>query len=124
MWRKSLLTIIQIAVLFLFASIGMWIQQYFKLVVPGSVIGLLLLFILLTFNIIPEKWIAEGASFMTKHLILFFIPATVGMMNYYHLFAGKGFLLVIITVVSSLLVLIISGYVSEKIALKRGVKNG
>lgn len=124
MWRKPFLIIIQISILFAFASIGTFIQQYFKLIIPGSVIGLILLFIFLLLKIIPEKWISEGAGFMTKHLILFFIPATVGMINYYHLFIGKGFFLVIITIISSLLVLITSGYVSEKLSTRRSTKNG
>ena len=56
---------------------------------------------------------------MIKHLVLFFIPATVGILNYYTLFKGKGLLLFIITIVSTLLVMIISGLVSQKIAFAR-----
>src|SRR5690625_3250513 len=123
LWRKMLLIVIQITILFLFSIIVAWIQQYFNLVIPGSVIGLIILFLLLFFNIIPEKWIKNGASFMTKHLILFFIPATVGIINYYHLFVGKGLLLIGITIFSSLIVLVMSGFVSEKIATRRKSKN-
>src|SRR5690625_4114247 len=105
---------IQICILFIFSLIGTFIQHFFQLIVPGSVIGLILLFLSLYFNIFPEKWIHEGASFMTKNLILFFIPATVGMIDYYQLFIGKGILIVIITIISTLIVLTISGLVSER----------
>jgi len=121
--RKTFVMLIQIGVLFFFFLIGSWIQQLFQLVIPGSVIGLVLLFLCLFFNIVPEKWIAEGAGIMTRHLILFFIPATVGILNYYDLFIGRGFLLVVITVVSSLFVLVTAGYMSEKLASRRGSKH-
>lgn len=123
MVKKMFTIIVQILVLFLFSLMGTWIQQFLNLSIPGSVFGLILLFILLSFNIIPEKWIAQGASFMTRHLILFFIPATVGIMNYYQLFVGKGLLVIIITVISSLMVLVITGFTSEKLAAQRRSEN-
>lgn len=110
----------QIGVLFLFFIIGSGIQKLFKLIIPGSVIGLVLLFLCLFLNILPESWVKEGAGLMTRHLILFFIPATVGIMNYFDLFIGSGFMLVVITIVSSLVVLVTAGFVSEKLARRKG----
>lgn len=117
--KKAFLIGLQIGVLFVFSTIGLWIQQQFNLQIPGSVIGLVLLFTLLITNIIPAKWIHDGASFMTRHLILFFIPATVGLMDYFHLFTGRGFLLVVVTLLSTFIVFLTSGYVSEKVAIKK-----
>src|SRR5699024_105133 len=64
--------------------------EIFHLMIPGSVIGLVLLFILLISGIVKEKYIRSGANFMMKHLVLFFVPATVGIMGYIDLFKGKG----------------------------------
>lgn len=120
---KIVKIIIQIALLFCMYYIGVSIQQYFGLFIPGSVIGLVFMFILLTTGIFKVKWIEEGAKFMITHLVLFFIPATVGFLNYYHLFAGKGVLLIVITIVSTFLVMLISGFVSELIAKRKGFIN-
>lgn len=116
---RFLTLIVQIAILFIVYYIGTWIQQLLQLSIPGSVMGFILMFILLVTGIFPLRWIEQGASFMIKHLVLFFIPATVGILNYYTLFKGKGLLLFIITIVSTLLVMIISGLVSQKIAFAR-----
>ena len=116
---RFLTLIVQIAILFIVYYIGTWIQQLLQLSIPGSVIGLILMFILLVTGIFPLRLIEQGASFMIKHLVLFFIPATVGILNYYTLFKGKGLLLFIITIVSTLLVMIISGLVSQAIARAR-----
>lgn len=118
---RLLQLIYQIAILFGVYYIGTWIQHYFQLFIPGSVIGLILMFILLSTGILNTRFIDDGASFMIKHLVLFFIPATVGLLNFYHLFAGKGILLIVITMVSSLLVMITSGYTSQLLAKEREV---
>lgn len=124
MIQKSFRIVIQIGLLSVFYLIGAAIQGYFDLVIPGSVIGLVLLFLCLFFNMLPESWVRDGAGFMTTHLIIFFVPATVGIMNYYDLFIGRGFLLIVITVVSSLIVLLTSAYVSEKLAGQRSSRDG
>ncbi len=111
--------IIQIAILFGLYYIGTWIQQYFNLFIPGSVIGLILMFLLLTTGICKASWIEKGARFMITHLVLFFIPATVGLLNYYYLFKGNGILLILITFFSTLLVMIASGKTSQMLAKRR-----
>lgn len=102
--------------------IGSAIQQYFNLFVPGSVIGLILMFFLLISGVFKLKWIETGAQFMMRHLVIFFIPATAGIMNYYGLFKGKGSLLIITTIISTILVMGISGWTSQKLYLKQ--RNG
>ena len=120
---RFLTLVVQIAILFLVYYIGTSIQQFFQLSIPGSVIGLIIMFLLLVTGIFPLRWIDQGASFMVKHLVLFFIPATVGILNYYTLFKGKGMLLFVITIVSTLLVMITSGLVSQALARERKLEN-
>lgn len=114
--------IVQIALLYCFYLLGSYIQTTFNLFIPGSVIGLILLFILLVTNVLKGSWIEKGARFMTNHLVLFFIPPTVGIMHYFHVFSGKGFLLIIITIISTIIVIGLSGLVSERL-YKRKITN-
>ncbi|WP_047985169.1 CidA/LrgA family protein [Ornithinibacillus californiensis] len=111
--------IIHIAFLYVIYLIGNCIQATLQLVVPGSVIGMIILFILLWTNIIKVKWVETGAKFMVQNLALFFIPATVGIMNYFDLFAGKGILLVLIVLLSTFLVMGSAGLTSQRIMLRR-----
>jgi len=116
---KFFKVVLQIAILFSIYYIGVFIQDYFQLFIPGSVIGLILLFLLLVTGILQSKWIEDGARFMLNHLVLFFIPATVGILNYYEIFIGKGIFLIIITIVSTLFVMVSSGYISEFLSRKK-----
>lgn len=111
--------IIHIAVLYGIFLVGNGIAQYFNLFIPGSVIGMLLLFALLMTGVIKASWIEEGARTIINHLALFFIPATVGVINYFDLFAGKGFLLVIIVLLSTVMVIVTSGHVSQALMRRK-----
>lgn len=120
---KMIKIIIQIVILYIIYLIGNWIQHALNLFVPGSVIGMILLFILLLINVIKVKWIEEGSKLIINHLTLFFIPATVGVMNYFELFKGNGFFLILIALISTALVMGCSGYVSQWFIQRKEVSN-
>lgn len=110
---KFLKTVFQIGILYALYKAGEWITGAFDLLIPGSVIGMILLIILLFTKILKVEWIEEGAGFMVKHLPFFFIPAFIGLMVYYKIFAGKGFLLLLIVLFSTVLVMMTSGLIGE-----------
>lgn len=112
--------IVQIALLSFLYVIGNEIQQMLHLPIPGSVIGMLLLFGLLSTNIIQESWIQSGSNVVIKHLTFFFIPATAGILDYFHVFSGKGSLLVLIVLFSTFLVMVGSGLTSQWILRRKG----
>lgn len=112
----------QVGILFIIYIVGVYIQQLFNLIIPGSVIGLIIMFLFLSLNIVKSEWIKTGANFMIANLAMFFLPATVGFLNYYELFMGRGLLLIFTTIASTILVIVISGHVSEFVAQKRGKK--
>ncbi|WP_432362657.1 CidA/LrgA family protein [Sporosarcina sp. UB5] len=119
---KTLVIILQICILYIFFFIGNVIQNFFQLVIPGSIIGLVLLFICLCFNIVPVKWIENGAGFLLSLLMLFFIPTTVGVMNYSSLLSFHGALFILAVLLSTFIAIAITGTAGqffEKKAQKR-----
>ncbi|QAS54633.1 CidA/LrgA family protein [Halobacillus litoralis] len=98
---------------------GTLIQNTFDLFIPGSVIGLIVLFALLSLKIISDRWLKQGVGFMITHLPFFFIPATVGVMSYAYVFEGKGAILILIGLLSTALVMGISGFVAQWMARRR-----
>ncbi len=115
---KYIKIVLQVLVLYGFVLVGGWLQNYFHIPLPGSIIGLLLLWAALSLNIIRLEWIEKGSYFLLSFIPLFLLPATVGGMDYGHIFTGKGFLLIPITMMSTFLTMWISGYTSQFIARK------
>ncbi|MEC3884263.1 CidA/LrgA family holin-like protein [Halobacillus litoralis] len=116
---KAVTIILQITGLYIIYLFGTFIQKTFNLFIPGSVIGLVFLFALLSLKIVPEHWVNQGVGFMIKHLPFFFIPATVGVMSYAYVFEGKGVLLILIGLLSTAMVMGISGFVAQWMARRR-----
>lgn len=120
---KLIKIIVQVCLIYIISLLGDFIQKQFHLPIPGSILGLLILFILLSCHILPEKWIQEGAGFLLSTMMFFFIPAAVGIINYFDFFQGKGLLLVVVLIVSTCLVLIGSGYAGEKLEQKKVIED-
>lgn len=109
---------LQVFLLYGFVQVGGWIQNLFQVPLPDSIIGLLLFWACLSLKIIRLEWIEKGSYFLLSFIPLFLLPATVGSMEYGHVFKGKGFLLIPITIMSTFLTMWISGYTSQFIARK------
>ena len=110
---KIISIILQLLAITGFYLIGEAVQDFFNIPLPGSIIGFLLLFAALMLKIYPLEWIDSGAHFLLAFLSLYFIPATVGVVEYGELFSGKGMLLIPIVVVSTFLTMAASGWVSQ-----------
>lgn len=87
---KIIRVIAEVAILYVFYLAGDVLQKLLHLPVPGSIVGLLLLFVLLLLKIVPVKLIENGSSFILAYLPMFFIPATAGIMNHLDIFSGRG----------------------------------
>ena len=107
--------IAQIGILTVYYLIGNFIVKATGLIIPGSIIGLVLLWLSLYFKILPTKFIQEGVSFLLAFLTLFFIPSTVAVINYPELLTKTGVLLMVAVIISTIFTLVVTGKVSQYI---------
>lgn len=103
----------QIAILFAFSFIGGLLHTYLHIPLPGSIIGLILLFLALCTNFFSVKWIDQGAGFLLAFLPFLFIPTLIGVINYPELLSNKGFLLLIVVVISTIITIGAAGRASQ-----------
>lgn len=111
-------TIAQIGIIILFYLTGEFIVSVTGIIIPGSIIGLVILWLALYFKILSVKYIQNGASFMLAFLTLFFIPSTVGVINYPELLTLSGGLFVLAVIMSTIFALVITGKISKFIERK------
>ena len=111
-------TIAQIGIIIIFYLVGEFIVSITGIIIPGSIIGLVLLWLALYFKMINVKYIQNGAGFMLAFLTLFFIPSTVAVMNYPELLTISGGLFVLGVIISTIFALIVTGIVSKMIEKK------
>ncbi len=114
----------QMLFLYLIYAISEWIVEWLHLPIPGSVFGMILLFVLLATGVLKDKYIEKATTFLNKHLAFFFIPFAVGLMNYGHLIKTSGIELLVMIVASTLIGLIVTSGVSQGLSRKAGAKRG
>ena len=117
--RDSCLFIAQLAFLWLIYQLGQFISKFFHLPVPGNVLGMMILFLLLSLKIVKINWVEKGALFLNKHLAFFFVPIAVGLMTYTPLLKESGLALAVILFGSSIIGMAITGGVSQFLSAKQ-----
>ena len=105
----------QCAILFGCLALGELIVFLTGIKLPSSIIGMLLLTLFLHLDWIKLHWIQEMSNFLVANLGFFFIPPGIALMLYFDIIAQQFWPIVIATVVSTLLVLFITGWVHQLI---------
>lgn len=101
--------------IYLCLIIGNLISTLLPFSLPGSIIGMLILFSLLTIQIIPVQWIQPGCHLLLKNMTMLFIPIGVGIMNYYDTLSQQIIPILLSCIVSTLIIMIIVAYSSHYI---------
>lgn len=70
---------VQVGIVFGVCLIGQTISALLPIAVPGSVISMVVLFLILAFRIVRVDHIRLKADFLLKNMAFFFIPAGVGI---------------------------------------------
>ncbi len=92
--------LLQLAGLLGLNLLGRWIAQSLHLPLPGSVIGMLLLFCLLMTRVIRLEWVEPTAALFNRHLAFFFVPIAVGLLAYGSVIRSDGALMLLAGVLS------------------------
>ena len=109
-WLRIAAQIAGLAAIFRAATV---LVDALHLPMPGNVLGMLLLFGLLSSGVVEEAWVADGAGFLTRHFSFFFIPILVGLIDWAGLLVTSGPRLLIALVGSSLVGLVVTGRVVQ-----------
>jgi holin-like protein len=100
---------------------GNGVSALLPLAIPGSILGMLILFTLLSTQILPYKWVKPGCSVLIRYMALLFVPIGVGVMNYYDQLRTQFGPLVVSCAVSTLIVLLVVAYSSHFVHRERNV---
>ncbi|MBP1677268.1 MAG: LrgA family protein [Bacteroidetes bacterium] len=105
----------------LFYFLGELLSMLLHGFIPGSVLGMVLLFLALFFKILNPENVRSAATTITKNMAVFFVPAGVGLMVYAEL-VSKSLLAITLAIAgSTVLTIVVVALVQEHME-KRKVK--
>lgn len=103
----------------LYAGIG--IAALLPITIPGSIIGMLILFILLSLQILPAKWVKPSCHLLIRYMALLFVPIGLGVMQYVDVIKQQFGPVVVSCFISTLVVLVVVSWSSHLVHGERKV---
>ena len=103
----------------LFSFAGEILKFVIPLPVPASIYGLLLLLLALVTGILRLESVKETSKFLIEIMPLMFIPAAVGLLESWEALSGILIQVLTATVVSTVLVMGVSGMVTQALIRKK-----
>lgn len=115
--------LIQILGLCVISYIGNMLASFLNIGIPGSIIGILLLFVIIEQKWLPLEKIESGANFLIAELLLFFIPSAIGVIQFQDVLKDDWAQLLFAIGASICLVVLFVGIVTEFIVRFRESRN-
>lgn len=103
----------------LFYFIGESISYLIAGFIPGSIIGMILLFLFLQFKIINPNDVSGVANAFTKNMAIFFIPAGAGLVSSFGILSKFWASIIVVCSISTILVIAVVGLVQQKMESKK-----
>ena len=103
----------QFAVILTVSFMGEVLKSLIPLQIPSSIYGLVLMLAALCLHIIPLEAVRDAGKFLVEIMPLMFIPAAVGLTEAWDKISPILIQLIIVTAVSTILVMAVSGRVTQ-----------
>ena len=103
----------QFSIILAILYIGEFFQTKFNLPIPGTILGLILLFALMALKILKLKWVEGVGDVLLSNLSLLFVPAGIDIIKHLDIFKGQILNLFIVIATSTIIVMVVTGKVME-----------
>ena len=114
---------IQLLILLSINFVGILIQKFFHLPLPGTIIGMMILFILLYTKVLTEKTIGDICDFLIKIMVLLFLPPIIDLIENFDLLRVGFLKIIFLLVVTTAITMVVTGKtVDFLIRMKEGKK--
>lgn len=113
----------QFVIIMLFTFLGEVLKALLPFPVPASIYGLLALLLALETKLLPLASVRDVGEFFVEIMPLTFIPAGVGLLESWGVMKPMLGSLVLIVVVSTILVMAVSGLVTQGVIALRKRRN-
>lgn len=103
------------SIIILISFIGEILKEIIPLSIPGSIYGIMIMLIFLSAGIIKLETVKKTAEFLLTLFPIMFIPPAVELMDIWGEVKDMIIPILIITVISTIIVMITTGYLTQKV---------
>ena len=114
----------QFAIILFISLLGELLRILIPLPIPASVYGLVLMLAALVTGIVKVHQVREASGFLIEIMPVMFIPAGVGLLDSWSALQPVWIPVVLITMLTTVIVMGVTGQVAQKIIREEQKKNG
>lgn len=105
-------------------ALGELISSLFSSIItlPGTIVGMIILFLLLQFKIIKEEAIKDVADFLLNNMAIFFVPAGVSLIQSLGLIKDNLVVLVLCATIATVVIMLVTGKTVDIMINKKSSK--
>lgn len=109
----------QIAIVSFLWLVGDFFHKFLYVPMPGAVLGMILLFILLSLKVIKEEQVKELSDFLLDNLAFFFIPASVGFIRTLHILKDTWWQILILVTIGTIVTMGVTSFTVQLFSKKK-----
>lgn len=115
----------QISLIFLICLLCEWVASLLPFPFPGSVLSMLVLFLLFALKWLKPDDIKETSGLLLGNMMLVFLPSFVSIMNYFDVLKHIAVQFILIVVVSTMVTFLVGGAVVSLVSrLQDRIRSG
>lgn len=107
----------QFSIIIMISFAGELLKEFLPFSVPASIYGLVLMLLALMTGIIKVEQVNDVSTFLLDVMSVMFIPASVGLMESWHVMQSILIPAAILCIVGTLVVMVVSGRVTQHIII-------
>jgi holin-like protein len=92
--------------------------------IPGGVIGLLAFYLAMSAGIVKLQWVEKAANLLLRHMVLMFVPLTVGLMDMGPVLSQQARAIIASLVVSTTAVVLTTGLLGNWLLSNKAILPG
>lgn len=108
----------QLLIIFGFSFVGDTLSNSLHLPVPGSILGMIFLFLALQFKVLKFTDVDEVGSFLINNMTILFLPAGVGIMSKWSLISDFWWQIALIVLLALIVNVFVLGHLVQFIKVK------
>ena len=108
----------QLLIIFGFSFVGDTLSNSLHLPVPGSILGMIFLFLALQFKVLKFTDVDEVGSFLINNMTILFLPAGVGIMAKWSLISDFWWQIAVIVLLGLIVNVFVLGHLVQFIKVK------
>ncbi|MGL5676075.1 MAG: CidA/LrgA family protein [Cellulosilyticaceae bacterium] len=108
--EDTMTILLELSVVFAICLTGEWLAMLLPIPMPASILSMGILFIAFLLRWLKVESVEQVSQFLLKNMAFFFIPAGVGILEYYELLKANMIPFILICILSTVLTFAATAY--------------